>query len=109
VRPCLVCNPHNCREHVLYVASDGRCVKIGITGRPAQRLAQYRKQNPEIVFVYSRPAGCQFTGWDREAKALRRLARDNARRGGDWFHATEEAAIGAVDYACGDYKGGSRT
>ena len=57
-----------------------------------------------MVLRHKRRAGCEWTSQKREEKALALLKREAPRIRGDFFAATIEEAISAVEKACSDIK-----
>lgn len=105
---CLVCTPRRCEPYWLYVVEDTRdgTVKIGLTIDVSRRIASYRANRAvHLELRHKRIAGCEFTGADREQKALRALAKLGPRRAGDFFHATVADAIQCVEKVCAGYQG----
>jgi predicted GIY-YIG superfamily endonuclease len=99
---CKVCDPFrkasDCRPCFVYVVGnrDGSgAVKVGMSFKPTQRLAQHRKMTGRDLTVHHKTEmSCEYRALDAEDRALDHLAR--YRTQGDWFACSIDTAISAV-------------
>lgn len=98
---CFYCEAGECRETWLYIVAGRNGegpVKIGISFKPVQRLAQHRKKTRrDLVIHWSRKFPCEFAAFDAEDAATD--AMDAHRVYGDWFNSSVAEIISSTEKA----------
>ena len=95
---CKVCCEDSCRPCWLYVVSDkdkADTIKVGISTRPAKRLAEHRKKTGrDLSILFKREMRCEFDAMDAERRALKKLEPFRTR--GDWFACPVHIVMAAI-------------
>lgn len=102
-RRCLVCSPKVCGEYWLYVVADcdGKGpVKVGISKKPVNRLAQHRKKTKRDLSIHFRVVfKCEFKALEAEESCLNALK--DSRSSGDWSNLPVSQVVDTVKRRCG--------
>jgi hypothetical protein len=81
--------------YLYVIAADKRTIKVGVAGRPLQRLADLQVANPrKLLLVATFKVAGKRVAYGHEAEVHHRLAA--WRLEGEWFAVTADEAIAVV-------------